>query len=140
MSLAERLALGQRRAGGIGNNPLAAPVPVVTTPVIHRVNDVIPIANSGPMSVGRSTPWHVIRGGSSLVTVITARDVASGDSTFQWRLNGTLTGNVITLLSGGAVVYDIQAITTAPHDVVDLECLTAGTGLGNLGGRGELNG
>jgi len=134
------LAAASQVALGAGRTPLATRPTPSPVPSTLRTNEVIPIANAGTMAVGRSTPWDVLRGGSSLVTVIRARTSASGSSTFRWRLNGTLTGDTITLPSGDNYVANIQAFATVPGDELDLECLTVGTGLADVGGRAEING
>lgn len=103
--------------------------------------EIIPIANSGAMAVGVSTPYPARKGGQVVSVVLLADDVASGSSTFKLQKNGTLVGNTLTLPSGAssAVTYP-GSIRFAPGDIVNLECLTAGTGLGNVGGHIALKG
>lgn len=131
-------------ATGAGRTPLASrppaprPAPRVSGP------EIIGFDTNGAMTGGMETnPQSVIRGGPSMLITIVTEDVASADSTFQIRLNGVLSGDVITLLSGAAEVYHIQSLATVPQDKVRLACLTAGAGLGDPGGMGghiQING
>jgi hypothetical protein len=124
---------------GAGRTPLATRHPQPLPAPSVGGGEVWPFHNSGVMSAGRTNPQSVLRGGSVVVITIVADDVASADSTFQFVLNGTLTGDVITLPSGDSEAYWIQGVDTVPRDKINLECLTAGSGLGNVGGHIRIN-
>jgi hypothetical protein len=133
------LAAGRQVGHGAGRTPLATRHPEPLPAPHVSGGEVWPFHNSGPMSAGRTNPQSVLRGGSVVIITIVADDVAGVDSTFQFVLNGTLTGDVITLASGDSEAYWIQGVDTVPRDKINLECLTAGSGLGNLGGHIRIN-
>ena len=107
-----------------------------------QTQEIIPIANSGAMTTGRSSPYPVRIGGQVVAIVITARCTTTGSSTFRLRVNGTLTGNTITLPSGTnpSVTGYAGNIRVAAGTVLDLECLTADAALADLGGHIALKG
>lgn len=145
LSQGERTAvLGRQLAAGIGASHLAKRPPPVPPPPAGVRDEILHFSFDGVLSDGMETnPQSVRRGGRGVVVTLVTDDAASGSSTFQIRLNGTLTGDVMTLASGDTELYHIQPMDIAPRDKLRLACLTAGSGLGDPGGGGghiQING
>lgn len=131
-ALARQLTPGH----GGGRSAIVAPEPrPLRTLRTAPTDELVPIANAGAMATGRSTPYYVRRDRRVRVVLIAARTAGSGDSTFQLRVGGTLTGDVITLPSGDNTVEVDPGVDVPGGTVIDLEALTVGAGLADVGGH-----